>query len=223
LRAAAFFRLHIKSTGIEEYLSWRSYATAAQIERLGFPCTEDQTLSDSFSNVSLHTLRDILLTDIRFNLPADMLKKVDLASMQHGLEVRLPFLDSQLVEFALSLPEEYLLAGGVRKYILRETFRGDLPAEILMRGKRGFLLPIRKWMKTGRMRDELLDIAKQQSVLNAAAIESFADEHRDGIIDHSPLLWACYIFLKWRRRERHLAPTKHVNRASAVESGDLIT
>jgi asparagine synthase (glutamine-hydrolysing) len=223
LRAAAFFRLHIKSTGVEEYLSWRSYATAAQIERLGFPFS-DGTLPSSLCGLNLDTLRDILLTDIRFNLSADMLKKVDLASMQHGLEVRLPFLDSQLVEFALSLPEEYLLAGSVRKYILREAFRGDLPAEILVRSKRGFLLPIRKWMKAGRMRDELLELSKQQSVLNSAAIETFADEHRAGVADHSPLLWACYVFLKWRRRESRLPPGKAECRPeSVVKTGGIIT
>jgi len=204
LRAAAFVRMHTQPTSVAEYLSWRSYASPAQIERLGFSPAEAGSLPDDFSNLRLESLRDILMTDIRFNLSADMLKKVDLASMQHGLEVRLPFLDSQLVEFALDLPEEFLISGGIRKFILREAFRDKLPADILTRGKKGFLLPIRKWMKAGKMRDELLDLARTQTFLDAGAIQEFADEHRAGLTDQSQLLWACYVLLKWRVRQDRL-------------------
>jgi asparagine synthase (glutamine-hydrolysing) len=211
-RAAAFFRMHMRASAGEEYLSWRSYASPEQLQSLGFPKSDVVSLPNDLVDLNLNTLRDILVTDIRFNLPADMLKKVDLASMQHGLEVRLPFLDSGLVEFALGLPEEFLIAGAVRKHILRETFRADLPPEILTRGKKGFLLPIRKWMKDGRIRDELLDIAKQQSILDTRAIEGFADEHRTARADRSQLLWSCYVFLKWmlRGKTNHL---RIVNRA----------
>ena len=200
LRAAAFFQMHMRGTAGEEYLSWRSYASAKQLTALGLPASNERSLPGESSDLNIETLRDLLVTDIRFNLPADMLKKVDLASMQHGLEVRLPFLDSGLVEFALGLPASFLIFGGVRKHILRETFRDDLPPEILTRGKKGFLLPIRKWMKGGRMRDELLDIAAGQSVLEPRAIEKFANEHRSMRADHSQLLWECYVFLKWRLR-----------------------
>ncbi|MFT4276113.1 MAG: asparagine synthase (glutamine-hydrolyzing) [Rhodopseudomonas sp.] len=200
LRAAAFFRMHLRPNSAAEYLSWRSYASPAQIERLGFTPPEAAALPDDFAGLDLATLPDILMMDIRFNLSADMLKKVDLASMQHSLEVRLPFLDSELVAFALGLPESFLISGRARKHILRETFRDQLPADILGRGKKGFLLPIRKWMKSGRMRDELLDLARGQSFLDSAAVEQFAGEHRDGHADRSALLWVCYVFLKWQVR-----------------------
>jgi asparagine synthase (glutamine-hydrolysing) len=204
MRAGAFFRMHMRPTAIEEYLSWRSYASPEQIEKLGFSRSAARALPDDFANLNLANLHDILAMDIRFNLPADMLKKVDLASMQHGLEVRLPFLDSGLVEFALSLPEEFLVGRGVRKRILREAFRDTLPVEILTRSKKGFLLPIRKWMQSGRMHDELLDIARSQTILDGAAIEGFSDEHRVGSVDNSQLLWACYVFLKWKIRAGQL-------------------
>jgi asparagine synthase (glutamine-hydrolysing) len=200
LRAAAFFRMHLRPTSAAEYLSWRSYATPEQIERLGFTRSEAEALPDDFAGLDLATLRDILMMDIRFNLSADMLKKVDLASMQHSLEVRLPFLDSELVAFALGLPPSFLISGGTRKHILREAFCDRLPEDILGRGKKGFLLPVRKWMKAGRMRDELLDLARGQSFLDPAAVEQFASEHRAGQVDQSTLLWACYVLLKWRRR-----------------------
>ncbi|BBO04181.1 MULTISPECIES: asparagine synthase (glutamine-hydrolyzing) [Bradyrhizobium] len=197
LRAVAFFRMHLRPTGAEEYLSWRSYASPQQIESLGFDVGLAEEPQADLLAADLRDLHDILRTDIEFNLPGDMLKKVDLASMQHSLEVRLPFLDSGLVEFALSLPSEFLIKRGVRKYILREAFKDDLPTDILTRGKKGFLLPIRKWMKSGKMREELLELARRQTVLDWRSIQSFADEHRSGIVDHSPLLWASYVLLKW--------------------------
>ncbi|MCD0422676.1 asparagine synthase (glutamine-hydrolyzing) [Rubrivivax sp. JA1024] len=201
LRAAAFFRMHLRPSSAAEYLSWRSYATPAQIERLGFSRADACALPGDLIGLDLKTLRDILAVDIRFNLSADMLKKVDLASMQHGLEVRLPFLDSELVEFAMQLPEQFLISGKSRKHILREAFRDKLPPDVLGRGKKGFLLPIRKWMKSGRMRDELLDLSRAQTFLDVRAIESYAEQHRAGLVDQSQLLWACYVLLKWRRRQ----------------------
>jgi asparagine synthase (glutamine-hydrolysing) len=211
LRAAALFQSHMRPTGVAEYLSWRSYASPEQIERLGFSRTEARSLPDDLDGLELRTLRDILVTDIRFNLPADMLKKVDLASMQHGLEVRLPFLDSALVEYALNLPEEFLISGAVRKHILREAFRDQLPGEILTRGKKGFLLPIREWMRKGRMRNELVDLARGQTILDSGAIDGFVREHGSGSVDHSQLLWACYVFLKWKARQGSINRTSPEN------------
>jgi asparagine synthase (glutamine-hydrolysing) len=198
LRAAALFHKHLRHSAKEEYLTWRSYASSEQLSTLGF--SERGCRSPPIHERPIRSLRDLLVTDIDFNLSADMLKKVDLASMQHGLEVRLPYLDSSLVEFTLNLPPNYLIANGRRKHLLREAFRDLLPPEILERRKQGFLLPIRQWMRYGRMRDELLDLSAAQNVLNPSAIKQFADTHRAGIEDLSSLLWSCYVYLKWQRR-----------------------
>jgi asparagine synthase (glutamine-hydrolysing) len=198
LRGAALFHKHLRRSATEEYLSWRSYASSEQLDALGLPERGCRDLP--IRERPIRSLRDLLLTDIEFNLPADMLKKVDLASMQHSLEVRLPYLDSGLVEFVLNLPANYLIANGRRKHLLRETFRDLLPPEILGRRKQGFLLPIRKWMRYGRIRDELLELSAAQNVLDAGAVRRFADRHRAGTEDLSPLLWSCYVYLKWQRR-----------------------
>lgn len=71
--------------------------------------------------------------------------------------------------------------------------------EVLGRRKQGFLLPIRKWMRYGRMRDELLDLSAAQNVLDVGAIRRFADRHQAGTEDLSPLLWSCYVYLKWQQ------------------------
>jgi asparagine synthase (glutamine-hydrolysing) len=135
--------------------------------------------------------------DLAFNLPNDMLKKVDHAAMFHGLEVRLPFLDSKLVHWALGLPDEYRLSGRTRKRILRDAFADVLPKMLLTRGKMGFLLPIRRWFRVGRLRDELDEMLNAQTVLNRKVARSVLSEHAAGRADHSVLLWSMYVYLRW--------------------------
>lgn len=201
LRAAGLFRSHLGETPLDEYLSWRCYASPRQLSSLGVDASGMATIHDTLAAVPMDTLRDLLMADIRFNLPNDMLKKVDLASMQHSLEVRLPYLDSGLVEFSLGLPEDFLMAGGERKRILRAAFRDRLPADILSRRKRGFLLPIRQWFRTGAIREEFSALAERQGLLDRTALRQLASEHERGGHDHSVLLWSCYVFLKWQDRQ----------------------
>lgn len=83
-----------------------------------------------------------LLADVLSTLPNDMLHKVDLTSMAHALEVRTPFLDKRVVEFAFSLPAEAKLIRGSGKHILRETFGHLLPPVVMTRSKKGFEVPL---------------------------------------------------------------------------------
>lgn len=91
----------------------------------------------------LEGMNSFLLADLQTVLPNDMLNKVDLTSMAHGLEVRTPFLDHHVAEFALALPPEMKLRRGLGKAILREAFADRLPAAILKRRKQGFEVPMR--------------------------------------------------------------------------------
>jgi asparagine synthase (glutamine-hydrolysing) len=184
---------------MDEYLSWRSYVSADQLQALGLTASADPY--EAVGARRIDTLSDLLALDIHFNLPNDMLKKVDLASMQYGVEVRLPYLDRQLTEFALSLPENLLINRGERKSVLRSAFRDLLPEAIFSRRKQGFLLPIRQWLRKGRMRDELLELARGRSELDFSSILRFSREHEIGTFDHSVLLWSCYVYLKWRERK----------------------
>lgn len=87
-------------------------------------------------------MNGVLLADVASTLPNDMLYKVDLTSMAHGLEVRTPFLDRRVVELAFGLPWETKLRKGSGKHILRETFSGLLPASVMTRSKKGFEVPL---------------------------------------------------------------------------------
>jgi asparagine synthase (glutamine-hydrolysing) len=89
----------------------------------------------------------VLLADVASTLPNDMLHKVDLTSMAHALEVRTPFLDKRVVEFAFSLPAEAKMHRGSGKHILRETFGHLLPTTVMTRSKKGFEVPLRDLLR----------------------------------------------------------------------------
>ena len=90
----------------------------------------------------------VLLTDMQLVLENDMLVKVDRMSMSQSLEVRVPFLDHKIVDFAFSLPSNYKIDSKSRKKIVRDTFKDLLPQELLSKKKQGFEVPMLKWFKT---------------------------------------------------------------------------
>lgn len=197
LRAAALFHRHLRATPLQSYLSWRSYADKDLLAALGIDTSAATGFAATLDRSGASTLRDVQVLDLAFNLPNDMLKKVDHAAMFHGLEVRLPFLDSKLVHWALGLPDEYRLSGRTRKRILRDAFADVLPEMVLTRGKMGFLLPIRRWFREGRLRDELDAMLSVQTALDPKVARSILREHTAGRADHSVLLWSMYVYLRW--------------------------
>jgi asparagine synthase (glutamine-hydrolysing) len=121
--------------------------------------------------------------DINFYLPDDLLKKVDMAAMAHGLECRAPFLDHRLVEFALSIPPRLKLRNNVSKYLLRKAMAPDLPDGIAWREKQGFGAPIAAWLG-GELKplvDDVLDSdARVYSLLDRSAVRSILREQQAG-------------------------------------------
>ena len=200
LRAAAFFHRHLRATPLQSYLSWRSYAGMDVLAALGIDISAIGGFAATLEQSGSASLRNVQSLDLAFNLPNDMLKKVDHAAMFHGLEVRLPFLDSKLVHWALGLPDEYRLSGRTRKRILRDAFADVLPQMVLKRGKMGFLLPIRRWFREGRLRNELDAMLSAQTVLDRKIARSVLSEHAAGRADHSVLLWSMYVYLRWLAR-----------------------
>jgi asparagine synthase (glutamine-hydrolysing) len=131
-----------------------------------------------------------------------MLVKVDRMSMAHGLEVRVPLLDIELVAFCANLPAEYKLAGGkTRKHILRESLRDSLPDEVLNRPKSGFNIPVEAWMR-GKLSDLLFDSVDRcrdelSGVLNIGEIKTLAEEHRKRRADHGHVLFTVMMLAMW--------------------------
>jgi asparagine synthase (glutamine-hydrolysing) len=133
-----------------------------------------------------------------------MLTKVDLMSMKNSLEVRVPFLDHRLVEFVFGMPGNLKLRGKKGKYILLETFKDLLPPSLLKRPKRGFEIPISKWLKSDLrfLIDEYLPKEKieKQQIFNFKTIEKLTSDLLSNRTDTSWHLWNLIVFQAWYSR-----------------------
>jgi asparagine synthase (glutamine-hydrolysing) len=151
--------------------------------------------SDEFSRM--------LGVDTRFGLPNQMLHKVDLAGMYASLEVRVPFLDREVVEYALSLPTGQKITAREQKRVLRRAFDDVLPQRIRQRGKQGFDMPVGEWLTgplAGDFREALESV--RAPFLDHGAVREVFDAHRDGRADHAKFLWSVYVYGRWERRLR---------------------
>ena len=140
--------------------------------------------------------------DLELYLPDDLLVKVDIASMACSLEVRAPFLDRELVEYAVRLPTRLKIRGRTGKWVLREAFADVLPPENASRAKQGFGLPIGAWLRTS-LRPLLDDVVLSSSALGRgylepSAVRRLAAEHLRGV-DHTHRLWSLIMLELWHR------------------------
>jgi len=146
-------------------------------------------------------LDQMLLADMRSYLPHDLLKMTDRLSMWHSLEVRVPFLDHELVEFVATIPAVYKLKRWQRKHILIQALDGILPKEILNRRKQGFSVPLNAWLR-GPLRD-LVHTCLAEPVLreigffDSQAVARIVREHEEGLRNHESRIWALLTFMLW--------------------------
>jgi asparagine synthase (glutamine-hydrolysing) len=146
-------------------------------------------------------LNRILEYDCLTLLPDQVLAFVDRLSMAHSIEVRPPFLDYRLVEFAFSLPGQFKIRDGVTKFVLREAVRDLLPPGILERKKEGFLLPVNTWL-VRRFRGFLEAVLaperlSRHGLLRPEAVRALLDAHYAGRADHAVRLWTLAMFQCW--------------------------
>lgn len=152
------------------------------------------------------TINDILIVDLNLVLVSDMLHKVDMMSMANSLEVRVPFLDHNLVAFACSLPDEYKINSQIRKRILQDAYSDTLPAELYNRPKHGFEVPLLNWFKTD-LGEELFghylnpDFIQQQNIFNIKTINTLKQQlHSKKPGDIHARLWALLVFQHWWKK-----------------------
>jgi asparagine synthase (glutamine-hydrolysing) len=145
----------------------------------------------------------MLYADTQSFLPDDCLFKVDRMSMAHGLEVRVPFLDGELVEFVARLPFDLKIRALTSKYILKKTFKSYLPRKIFKQRKQGFTIPISAWL-----RKDLGDVVQKlllsnrfvnRGYFNKKFIQSMLEAHRSGQQDMGHRLWGLAVFEVWAR------------------------
>jgi asparagine synthase (glutamine-hydrolysing) len=140
--------------------------------------------------------------DTQFYLAEDILTKVDRASMAVSLEVRAPYLDPRVAEFAASLPPRYKLHGYTSKYILKKAAKGLVPPFVWRRGKKGFGVPFAKWLKSELkpLAHDLLspERLRRNGLFNPEYVARLQDEHERGVANHRKLLWTLLSFELWR-------------------------
>jgi asparagine synthase (glutamine-hydrolysing) len=147
-------------------------------------------------------LRRMLYLDGRVWLPDDLLVKADKVTMAHAIELRVPFLDHELMEYAWSLPDHLKIAGGVGKALLRRSARGRVPQAILDRPKKGFGTPTAAWLRGGMRalaHDALTDSRSlTRSRFDARFVERLLTRHQGGE-DLSAELWPLVVLELWHR------------------------
>jgi asparagine synthase (glutamine-hydrolysing) len=145
----------------------------------------------------------MLEVDAGSYLVDDLIAKVDIATMAHALEARSPFLDHQMMELAASIPSEYKVRGGEKKWILREALRPWLSSEILDRPKQGFSVPLSSWLRTdlqGWARDILLDPGSLgRGYFEPAAVNRLLDRHAAGADGDAKRIYALLMLELWHR------------------------
>ena len=141
--------------------------------------------------------------DLHTYLPDDLMVKVDVASMAHGLETRSPLLDHVLMEWAAGIPEHVKMAGGVSKALLKSAMKPYLPTELLYRPKMGFGLPVDHWFRH-ELKELAYDVllsqsARERGVFRPSYVKVLLDEHSSRTRDHHPRLWALLMLELWFR------------------------
>ncbi|MGE0636800.1 MAG: asparagine synthase (glutamine-hydrolyzing) [Bacteroidia bacterium] len=165
------------------------------------------TLSENWKNISalkMHPFEKIALFDIKNYLADNLLYKMDIASMASSLEVRVPYLDHNLVEYAVNVPIEYKIRKGEQKYLMKKALEKYLPNDLIYRKKWGFPAPIGSWLQSelSFMIDKYLskeELAKH-SLFNQDFMKNIISKFRNGETFHYKRIWALIVFQMWFNR-----------------------
>jgi len=148
-------------------------------------------------------LNQILFNDLKTYLEGDILYKVDRASMAASLEVRVPFLNRDVVQFTNDLPMDLKLHNLTGKFLLRKTMKGKLSDEIIKRPKKGFNMPVAYWLSKD-LKEMMLDVLSEsfinrQDFFAFSYIQQLTREHFERRRDNRKLLWTLFMFQMWYR------------------------
>lgn len=173
-------------------------------------------------NAPEHPLSRVQYLDLKTYLVGDILTKVDRASMAHSLEVRVPILDHELVEWAATLPPEAKLRGREGKFLFKRSLENYLPHDVLYRPKMGFAVPLASWFRgplQERVREAVLGPRLLDTgIFDARFLEKIVSEHQSGVRDFSAPLWSLMMFEAFcRQREGETIPSSAESAALVAE------
>jgi asparagine synthase (glutamine-hydrolysing) len=195
---------------VEAHFFWNgTFSSAEKRELLVDPIQQPPLTGDNF----------LWLDQITY-LPDDILHKCDRMSMAHSLEVRPPFLDHRIVEFAAKLPENLKIRGGTLKFLLRELMKDRLPQSILARPKEGFDIPVHHWLRTV-LRPLLLDTLNERTVRASGifswpAIDRVVRAHLERRANLGYHLWGLLVLFLWIKHWRIETIDASINHNCAI-------
>ena len=162
-------------------------------------------MADKFTNFdNPTTVKSAQWVDATTYLPGDLMVKTDRMSMAHGLEIRSPFLDHNLAEFASKIPDRYTTRGMSGKQVLKQAYSDLIPDKISKRAKAGFTMPVREWIN-GSLKNfthELLLVKESEThkVINPEFIRLMLNQHHERKHDHSVRLWNLICLEIWSKQ-----------------------
>lgn len=168
---------------------------------------KNQSLLDDWNEISqmdCHFHEKVSLFDIKNYLADNLLYKVDIASMRSSLEVRVPFLDHNVVEMALNLPVDYKIRGNEQKYIQKKILEDYLPSDLIYRQKWGFPAPISDWLKgnLSYLLEKTLNakVIERQGIFNSPFIKKLKGDYLSGRDFLYRRIWALIFFQLWYKK-----------------------
>ena len=194
----------------QAHVYWNGTFSGAQVSALAavsLPDSLDRVLGElRESPAARDGVSPYLWWDQKYFLPDDILNKVDRMSMAHSLEVRPPFLDHRIVEFAATLPPALKLKGSQQKIVLKHLMKDRLPEMILQRKKIGFDIPAHEWMR-GALREMLLDtmqegLVEHKSLFRPGVIQELMRRHLERRVNVGYHLWGLLLLFLWMKKWR---------------------
>ncbi len=147
---------------------------------------------------------DIMLMDLLVYHPDDILVKVDRSGMAVSLESRIPFLDRDVVEFALSLPIDYKMKDGVQKRVLKDVLYRYIPKDMMERPKKGFSMPVSDWCRTGKLREWMEDSLSDTRIRNEGILDpDIVSNIKNKFLKtgrYPESIWYLCIFEQWMKK-----------------------
>ena len=192
------------------HMRWQYFGVPEREERLFASEILSEVDRDPFAPVrrilancnSVDRLEKEIYVDLNLTMVDSLIMKADKMSMAHGLEVRVPFLDHRLVEFCATIPSNLKLQGFTTKAVFRSAMKGVLPEKIRGRGKQGYSLPIKSWLRED-LKDYMIEVLNSSPLIEAAFdlkyIQQLIQEHLEYRANHNHILWALINLALWHR------------------------
>jgi asparagine synthase (glutamine-hydrolysing) len=210
----------------EQYAAFRSYLLDEDVRRLFSAESNAASMEWSYRNTFLKLfgkvageayLNQMLYVDAKTFLPDLNLAYSDKLSMACSIEVRVPFLDNEVVEFLRHVPTSSKIHGSTQKYLLRKAMEGVLPKEVLQRRKAAFGLPIRAWLRN-ELRDMLTDLlsedrVRRRGIFDATAVTQMIRDNETGQRDYTLQLWGLLTLELWHQAFVEQKRTESAERA----------